>query len=43
MLAVTPEGVEWMIHSTTMAPVGETIGMSIKPDNIHLMRKVSED
>ncbi|MEA4892966.1 MAG: spermidine/putrescine ABC transporter ATP-binding protein [Peptococcaceae bacterium] len=42
MLAVTPEGVEWMIHSTTMVPVGESIGMSVRPDNIHLMKKVNE-
>jgi spermidine/putrescine transport system ATP-binding protein len=39
MLAETDEGQEWMIHSTTMAPVGQIIGMSIKPDNIHLMKK----
>jgi len=28
-----------MIHNTDMAPAGQTIGMSIKPDNIHLMKK----
>ncbi|MDR0469563.1 MAG: ABC transporter ATP-binding protein [Peptococcaceae bacterium] len=39
MLAETEEGLEWMIHSTTMAPPGQAIGMSIKPDNIHLMKK----
>ncbi|MDR1194666.1 MAG: ABC transporter ATP-binding protein [Peptococcaceae bacterium] len=39
MLAETPAGQEWMIHSTVMAPVGQTIGMSVKPDNIHLMRR----
>jgi len=39
MLAETDDGLEWMIHSTTMAPIGQVIGMSIKPDNIHLMKK----
>ncbi len=39
MLAETAAGQEWMIHSTTMAPPGQTIGMSLKPDNIHLMKK----
>ena len=42
MLALTPEGIEWMIHSTTCVPVGDTIGMSVRPDNIHLMKKVKE-
>ena len=39
MLAETEDGIGWMIHSTTMAPVGRLIGMSVKPDNIHLMKK----
>ena len=39
MLAETADGLEWMIHSTTMAPIGQSIGMSVKPDNIHLMKK----
>jgi len=40
MLAETPDGAEWMIHSTDMAPEGRIIGMSVKPDNIHLMKKI---
>ncbi len=40
MLAETTDGAEWMIHSTTMAPEGRMIGMSVKPDNIHLMKKM---
>lgn len=35
------DGVQWMIHSTAMVPAGSRIGMSIKPDNIHLMKKVA--
>jgi len=40
MQVTDTNGIEWLIHSTQMAPVGEVIGMSIKPDNIHLMKKV---
>jgi spermidine/putrescine transport system ATP-binding protein len=40
-MQVDSDGTQWLIHSTRMAPVGELIGMSIKPDNIHLMKKVS--
>ena len=31
---------EWMIHSTIMKPVGTEIGMTVLPDNIHIMKKV---
>ena len=30
---------EWMVHSTFMAPVGETVGILITPDDIHIMSK----
>lgn len=39
MLAVTENGYEFMIQDYKHYPVGETIGMSIIPDNIHIMRK----
>lgn len=32
-------GVRWMIHSIHMVKVGETIGMVIVPDAIHIMKK----
>jgi spermidine/putrescine transport system ATP-binding protein len=32
--------IEWMVHSTIMKPVGTEIGMTIIPENIHIMRKV---
>jgi spermidine/putrescine transport system ATP-binding protein len=41
MLAEAPDGQEWMIHSTTLAPEGQVIGISVKPDNIHLMKKAA--
>ncbi|WP_399324743.1 spermidine/putrescine ABC transporter ATP-binding protein [Tissierella sp.] len=31
---------EWMIHSTIMKPIGTEIGMSVLPENIHIMKKV---
>lgn len=30
---------KWMVHSTSMAPVGETVGMSITPEAIHIMKR----
>lgn len=30
---------EWMVHSTTMEPEGKTVGISITPDDIHIMNK----
>lgn len=32
---------EWMVHSTLMEPVKAQVGLSILPDNIHVMKKVS--
>lgn len=29
----------WMVHSTLMEPVGTEIGLSIQPNDIHIMRK----
>lgn len=31
---------EWMIHSTIMKPIGTEIGMTVLPDNIHIMKKI---
>ena len=33
---------EWKIHSTIMKPVDTEIGMSVIPENIHVMKKVIE-
>lgn len=30
---------KWMVHSTAMAPVGETVGMVLTPEDIHIMRR----
>ncbi len=34
---------DWMIHSTIMKPVGTEIGMTVSPENIHIMKKVREE
>ena len=30
---------KWMVHSTAMAPIGETVGMVLTPEDIHIMRR----
>lgn len=34
------EGYSWMVHSTIMEPVDTAVGLSILPNNIHIMKKV---
>lgn len=41
-MIVRSKGFDWMIHSTIMKPEGAHIGMDITPENIHVMRKVSD-
>lgn len=33
--------IEWKIHSTIMKEIGTKIGINIKPENIHVMKKVN--
>lgn len=42
-MMVQGDDYEWMIHSTIMKEVGTEIGMNIKPENIHIMKKVKSD
>ena len=42
-MIVKADNQEWMIHSTIMKDIGQEIGMNILPENIHIMRKVSEE
>ncbi len=32
-------GKEWLVQSTVMSPAGSEVGLSILPDNIHIMKK----
>lgn len=35
-------GLKWMIHSTQSREVGEMIGLTLNPDDIHVMKKMEE-
>ncbi len=44
MECTTPDGFEWLVHSTEMHPVGTQVGLYVKPSNIQIMNKpASED
>ena len=39
-MSVKCNNCQWIIHSTVAQKVGATIGMTVAPDNIHIMRKM---
>lgn len=39
-MSVKCNNCQWIIHSTVAQKVGSTIGMTVDPDNIHIMRKM---
>ncbi|MBC5997382.1 ABC transporter ATP-binding protein [Romboutsia ilealis] len=41
-IEVDENGRKWIIHNTQSAKVGEELGMDIYPEDIHIMKKVSE-
>ena len=41
-IEVNENGRKWIIHNTQSAKVGEELGMDIYPEDIHIMKKVSE-
>ena len=41
-IEVNENGRRWIIHNTQSAKVGEELGMDIYPEDIHIMKKVSE-
>ena len=44
MEVTTPDGFEWLVHSTDMFPVGQQVGLHVDPFDIHIMNKpASED
>ncbi|MCD8084023.1 MAG: ABC transporter ATP-binding protein [Clostridiales bacterium] len=44
MEVTTPDGFEWLVHSTTLCPVGKEVGIHVDPFNIQIMNKPeSED
>ncbi len=34
---------DWLIQSTVAQPVGEVVGMTVEPENIHIMKKYTGD
>ena len=36
---IDARGFEFLVHSTDMAPVGATVGLTLTPDDIHIMEK----
>jgi spermidine/putrescine transport system ATP-binding protein len=40
-MLVEEKGYVWKVHSTVASPAGSTVGIKIKPDLIHVMRKAS--
>lgn len=44
MEVTTPDGFEWLVHSTDMFPVGQKVGIHVEPFDIQIMNKpTSED
>ena len=44
MEVTTPDGYEWLVHSTSLCPVGKEVGIRVDPFNIQIMNKpASED
>lgn len=44
MEVTTPDGYEWLVHSTDLSPVGKEVGITVDPFDIQIMNKpVSED
>ena len=44
MEVTTPDGYEWLVHSTDMFPVGQKVGIHVEPFDIQIMNKpASED
>lgn len=41
-ITVSGHGFKWLIHSTDSQEIGEMIGMTLTPNDIHVMRKMEE-
>jgi ABC-type Fe3+/spermidine/putrescine transport system ATPase subunit len=42
-MMINVKGHKWMVHSTQFREVGETVGLSLDPDDIHIMKKSKGD
>lgn len=41
-MLIYSSGMQWMVHSTLMEPAGVKVGLSIRPSDIQIMKKVVE-
>jgi spermidine/putrescine transport system ATP-binding protein len=41
-MAIDSFGTKWIVHSTAALKVGETTGMTLAPESIHVMRRKEE-
>ncbi|MCL1819816.1 MAG: ABC transporter ATP-binding protein [Oscillospiraceae bacterium] len=42
-MMIDAEGFGWMVHSTLSQPVGAKVGLSVKPFDIHIMRRETSE
>lgn len=42
MIVESPDGTNWLVHSTLMEPVGTEVGLGLEPMDIHIMKKVRD-
>ena len=40
-MLIESNGMEWMVHSTTMEPAGTRVGLDFGPNDIHIMKRVT--
>jgi len=41
-MIIAVNGIKWMVHSTQYRAVGEIVGLTLDPDDIHIMHKMEE-
>ena len=41
-MRINAAGFDWIVHSTTMEPVGSTVYLDFYPNDIHIMKKVKQ-
>jgi spermidine/putrescine transport system ATP-binding protein len=39
-MTVDQEGYKWLVHSTESATLGDTVGLFVAPENIHIMKRL---
>ncbi len=39
IIVISDDGIEWMVHDVDPVKVGQRVGLTVDPDDIHIMRK----